>query len=147
MVASAQGVDISNWNPTETPAGLAGLSFAICKATEALNFTDPSFAANWAAIKTAGIARGAYHFLHPDLDGATQAKYFIAAVKARGLAAGDMLWCDSETVDPRADVCTLAFLRECVTLAPPGVIVGTYTDHVVGQTLHQTAAAFPNLWF
>lgn len=146
-MTSAQGIDVSNWQPDETPAKLAGLQFAIAKATESTYFTDGNFAANWAAMTAAGIARGAYHFLHPDTDGAAQARYFWSVVSPHGVKAGDMLWCDSETSSPSADSCTHAFLTELHALAPAGVVIGTYTNEAVGQTLHTTAAAFPVLWF
>lgn len=146
-MTSAQGIDISNWNPAETPAGLAGLQFAIAKATESTYFADGKFAGNWAAMTAAGVARGAYHFLHPDTDGAAQARYFWSVVAPHGVRAGDMLWCDSETSSPSADSCTHAFLTELRILAPAGVLIGTYTNEAVGQTLHQTAAAFGVLWF
>jgi lysozyme len=142
MVASAQGQDRSSYQPV---VPWTGLSFGIAKATEGTAITDPSFARNWRALS--GSMRGAYHFLHPDENGVTQAQHFMSAVKPQGLVAGDMLWCDSELPAGNADAVTLAFLREAASLAPTGVIVGTYTNHNVGQSLKQTAATFPDLWF
>jgi lysozyme len=144
MTASAQGQDRSVFQPVTS---WDGCSFGIVKATEDLDLTDATFAQNWANLKDAGIPRGAYHFLHPGQDGTAQARHFLTVVKARGLEAGDMLWCDSETPAGTADECTLAFLREAAALAPAGVITGTYCNHVTGQLLRKTAAEFPELWF
>lgn len=142
MVATAKGQDRSSYQPV---ASWGGLSFGICKATEGLTWTDPAFARNWRHLD--GMMRGVYHFLHPDQDGAAQARHFMSVVTPRGLAAGDMLWCDSETPHSDVDAVTLAFLREAARLAPPGVKIGTYANHNVGQALHKTAATFPDLWF
>ena len=144
MTASAQGQDRSVYQPV---TGWDGLAFGIVKATEATTLTDATFAANWAALKKAGLPRGAYHFLHPAEDAVTQARHFHAVVSAAGLAAGDMLWCDSETVAGNADEATLAFLDELRSLAPAGVVTGTYSNHAAGSLLHRTAAAYPDLWF
>lgn len=142
MVVSAQGQDRSSYQPV---ASWGSLAFGICKATEGTGWTDPTFTRNWRNLD--GMMRGAYHFLHPEEDGAAQARYFMSRVLPRGLAAGDMLWCDSETMHAGVDDVTLAFLREVAAMAPPGVKIGTYTNHNVGQVLHKTAATFPDLWF
>ena len=61
----------------------AGYGFTIVKATEGVQYTDPSFAANVTAARTAGLLVGAYHLMR-----ATpieqQAHDFIAAISGRG---------------------------------------------------------------
>jgi lysozyme len=59
-----------------------GVDFAYIKATEGADHHDPRFAANWAAARREGIARGAYHFFTLCRSGAEQAANFIATVPA-----------------------------------------------------------------
>lgn len=42
------------------------IEFAICKATEANGWNDPSFAHNWAGIESVDLVRGAYHYAQPE---------------------------------------------------------------------------------
>jgi len=92
-MSSAQGIDVSSFQSTLTPAELAGYAFAFAKATEGSGGTDARFTGNWAAIKAAGIHRGAYHEMWPGSQAspAAQAAHFLATAKAAGLAPGDML--------------------------------------------------------
>lgn len=74
------GIDVSlyqkviNWHQVKA----AGVDFAYIKATQGNNITDPRFAANWVAAKSAGIQRGAYHFFKFGAMG--QAAYFLRAL-------------------------------------------------------------------
>ena len=139
MGTSAQGKDFSSYQANLTTADLDGLAFAFTKATEGPSDTDPSFAANWAAIRAKGIRRGAYHELWSpgSSPAATQAAHFLAVVKAAGLERGDMLavvasdyggvtgaevraWCDIVAaacpgcpVLVYSDLSTLAALTSC----------------------------------
>ncbi|HKG23872.1 MAG TPA: GH25 family lysozyme [Blastocatellia bacterium] len=85
----ATGVDVShfqgavNWDEVKG----AGSSFAFTKATEGLNTVDPMFAANWPAMKDAGLLRGAYHFFHASEDATAQANHFMGIVR---LQPGDL---------------------------------------------------------
>lgn len=102
MADLARGVDVSNYAGDFNWAGTSGLSFGICRATEGLggpgmNSPDPFLGWNWPRIKQRGLARGAYHFLHPGLDGAEQARYFVDVLSGQGLQTTDMLWLDNET--------------------------------------------------
>jgi lysozyme len=77
----------------------SGRVFAIAKATEGTTYTDPSFAANWAGMRAAGLIRGAYHFGHPGSDAVTQADRFVNVVRPVG---GDLqLVLDLEVTDGR----------------------------------------------
>ena len=91
----AQGIDVSRWQQTVDWASVksAGMSFAFAKATQGVQVVDRFFAANWAAIKNVGLARGAYHFYDPMLDAAQQAQFFIRTVKP---GPGDMFVLDVE---------------------------------------------------
>src|SRR5918996_1407603 len=76
------GIDVSHfqgeidWRAVEA----ADVRFAFIKATEGLDDVDPCFAQNWQRSRAAGLLRGAYHFLHPNLDARQQAAHFLAVV-------------------------------------------------------------------
>lgn len=83
--ASELGVDVASWqhpdgSSIDWPAVKAdGVSFAFVKATEGVSYTNPYFAADWAASADAGLFRGAYHFARPSAgSAAAQARYFVS---------------------------------------------------------------------
>lgn len=90
---TVKGVDISHYDGTidwATAHG-SGIDFAFAKATESTNYTDPTFATNWAGMKAAGVVRGAYHFFHADVDPTAQMTFFVQAIQsAGGLQPGDL---------------------------------------------------------
>lgn len=55
----------------------AGVRFAILKATEGIAFRDPRYCVNVERAIEAGIQVGAYHFVHLDEDGSSQAEFFM----------------------------------------------------------------------
>jgi lysozyme len=126
MAERAHGIDVSNFSGNFNWAGTSGLSFGICRASQGLgargtNSPDPFLPWNWPRIKAKGLARGAYHFLDPRLDGAAQARYFVKTVSAVGLETTDMLWLDNETAGasvPAVAACARAFMAELVRLRP-----------------------------
>lgn len=77
-----RGIDIShhqgviNWSKVAAE----NVVFAFTKATENVGFKDSFFDANWAAMKSNNILRGAYHFFRPKADAAKQAANFLNAV-------------------------------------------------------------------
>lgn len=61
----------------------SGRSFGIVKATEGTFYTNPYFAQDWKGMAAAGLVRGSYDFVHPQLPLTTafdQAKYYVAAL-------------------------------------------------------------------
>ncbi|MGD0556413.1 MAG: GH25 family lysozyme [Streptosporangiaceae bacterium] len=93
-VKSAQGEDRSSYQPI---GPWTADDFGFTKATEGLTWTDPTFEANWKALRTQVKFRGAYHFLHLELGGEEQAAFFLSFVQEHGgLEPGDMLVVDSE---------------------------------------------------
>jgi len=92
-MSNAVGEDRSSF---QSVSSWAGNAFAFAKATEGTSWSDPTFAANWANAGSAGKVRGAYHFFHPAESPSAQAQFFMSAVKARGLRAGDVLIADVE---------------------------------------------------
>jgi GH25 family lysozyme M1 (1,4-beta-N-acetylmuramidase) len=95
VVHSAQGEDRSDWQ--SIGPWTAENTFGFAKATEGLGWTDPTFEANWRALKQERKFRGAYHFFNPAESGAAQADFFLNYVLGHGgLVPGDMLVVDSE---------------------------------------------------
>lgn len=126
MAGNAQGIDVANYAGQFDWAGTSGLSFGICRASQGLgasgtNSPDPYLSWNWPRIKDQGLARGAYHFLDPDLDGAEQASYFVNTVSAVGLETTDMLWLDNETAGASVTAvaaCARDFMAKLTSLRP-----------------------------
>jgi lysozyme len=98
LPAGAQpGLDVSHYQGAIdwTAVSTGGYVYDFAKASEGVNSADEYFAANWPAIKAAGLLRGAYHYFHPSMDGQTQADYFLQCLsEANGgtamLAQGDL---------------------------------------------------------
>lgn len=84
-----RGIDVSHFQGSVdwAAARAGGIVFGFAKATEGRSEVDPEFAANWSAMREAGVVRGAYHFFDPDVDAEAQADHFIATVQ---LAPGDL---------------------------------------------------------
>jgi lysozyme len=94
-----QGIDVSHWQGSINWNGVrsAGKRYAICKATEGLDYTDPTFATNYAGIRAAGLLRSAYHMGHPAVNAAAQADFFYDTVQPQ---SGDLpLVLDLEKTD------------------------------------------------
>ncbi len=89
IIMNFEGIDVSHFQGTIdwTKVRASGKAFAFAKATEGVDLVDPTFSTNWAAMREAGIVRGAYHFFEPDDDAEAQANLFIATVE---LAPGDL---------------------------------------------------------
>jgi len=171
---SAQGEDRSDFQPV-TPVG--SLDFIFYKATEGLTWESKTYPANIAQARSESKPLGSYHFLHPGLSGAAQARFFLDFIRRHGgLRDGDQLVVDSELMagvqpaSPRShlgldlghppgpaafalavsgvDACTKLFLDTLHGLVNPGKHpLLTYTMGSVGQHLHATASAHPLLWF
>jgi lysozyme len=89
------GMDVSDFqtNVNWQSVNEAGYSFAYCKATEGLNWTADTFAANWAGLAAAGMLRGAYHLFHFDEDPVLQADHFLKVVQPRsGISRRPSIW-------------------------------------------------------
>jgi lysozyme len=156
----AQGKDVSDFQPVQTVADWKNFDFGFMKASEGTGWKSQTFGTqpdgspgDWANIKTAGKPRGAYHFLHPGEDIASQVGNFLGVIKAAGgLHPGDMLVVDTEVFDgltgAQVDTATKAFLDTLAgkidTTRHPLIV---YTMNEVGQFLKNTAAAYPLLWF
>jgi lysozyme len=115
---TVKGVDVSHYDGTiDWPTVHAGgVAFAFVKATESTDYVDPQFSGHWAAMKSAGVVRGAYHFFHPDVDPTAQITFFLQTVEnAGGLAAGDLPPAiDFEVTNSVADATIAANLKTAI---------------------------------
>jgi lysozyme len=95
------GIDVSNWQGSEFPWDhfRGKIQFALAKATEGTDFTDPDFAHNIAMMKEIGVIRGAYHFFHPAKDTAKQLMKFADVCDHAGIGKDDLIALDHETSD------------------------------------------------
>lgn len=95
------GIDISNAQPLDIDWSLvlkSGIQFVYPKATEGINYTDPKFATFAKNAKTAGLAVGAYHYLHVrhniPQDADKQADQFCDVYMSNGCTLIPMLDCE-----------------------------------------------------
>jgi lysozyme len=110
-----EGIDVSHWQGVINWAAVAGagIAFAYMKATEGRTFVDDRFAANWAAAKANGIARGAYHFGRPGTDPVAQARHFYNTVRP---GSGDLPLClDIEATDSQTPTQVRNWIQRFVT--------------------------------
>lgn len=79
-----KGIDVSVWQGDIdwSQVRAAGIEFAYLKATEGGDHIDPNFLNNWAAARSAGVPRGAYHFIYWCRPAHEQAVWFILNVPA-----------------------------------------------------------------
>jgi lysozyme len=78
-----QGVDVSGYNPSVNWQKLRGqeIQFTFIKATEGTGYFNEYFNEQWTGAKSAGLLRGAYHYLRGAIDGAAQADFFLSKVE------------------------------------------------------------------
>lgn len=137
-----KGIDVSGWN-AETYA-TSGTDFAFVKATEGTSYVNSKQGRQAATARTAGLALGFYHFLHPGSIKA-QAAYFVDKC---GSLEGDMLVCDWETSAKGARPSNAdkdAFLREVKRLRPTHK-VGLYCNRDYWLNRDRTSYAGDFLW-
>jgi len=99
-ITRARGIDVSEYQGEVNWAAVAadGVRFAFLRASSG-KYADPTFARNWQGAGAAGVLRGAYHYLQPDVGG--QAGFFVNAVAGRELELG--YWADVEAAGLTAD--------------------------------------------
>jgi Lyzozyme M1 (1,4-beta-N-acetylmuramidase) len=127
VAGNAKGIDVSNFQRQlqlgrhHRACRSASAGPARAWAPRAPTRRIPFLAWNWPRIKAKGLARGAYHFLDPRLDGAAQASHFVQTVSKVGLETTDMLWLDNEAAgsSPAAvAACARAFMARLTSLRP-----------------------------
>lgn len=153
-VASAQGIDVSNFQGQFNWAGTRGLSFGVYRLTQGLggpgtNSPDPTARHNHDGIAERRLHRGAYHFLDPVLNGAAQARYFADHAARLGLTSRDMLWLDNEADNGagagRTAECAATFMAELDHLLPHQPR-GVYTFISFATSGHNTGLGRFPLW-
>lgn len=87
-----QGIDVSHHNGSVSwpKVRQAGQTYAFARVSDGLTTLDRTFAANWPAIRSAGIIRGAYQFFRPRRDPVELADMMLRVIDENGgLKAGD----------------------------------------------------------
>jgi WD40 repeat protein len=82
-VSPTSGIDVSRWQGVIDWNAVkeSGYSFAVARATVGNSYVDPLFAQNWAAIKTAGLIRGSYSVIKPEIDPKQQVALFVRTLE------------------------------------------------------------------
>jgi GH25 family lysozyme M1 (1,4-beta-N-acetylmuramidase) len=78
----SEGIDVSHWQGSIDWAKVAaaGKAFAYLKASEDVDYADPTYATNRARAKANGLFVGAYHFAQPEAtagDAVAEADHFV----------------------------------------------------------------------
>ena len=112
---TVEGIDVSAGDGTVdwVKVKASGRVFAFAKVTEGMTYVDPSFATNWAAMKRAGLIRGAYHYFRPQDEGAVQATWMLHNLGT--LEVDDLPpVLDVETTDSQATATVNSRIAACV---------------------------------
>ena len=91
--ATLPGIDVSHWQGDIDWSAVAesGKRFVFLKATDDVDYVDPTFATNRAQARANGLSVGAYHFARPDPsrgDARREARHFVDVVDP---GPGDLL--------------------------------------------------------
>ncbi len=125
------GLDVSDYDGTIDWGQVAssGHTFAIARISDGTANPDTTFAANWPAMKAAGLIRGSYQFFRASADPTAQANMVIAAVGTLG--AGDLApVADVEVMDGESGATLVANLAIWISVvaARTGRTPIIYTD-------------------
>ena len=77
---SLNGIDVASYQSDMNVGEVAG-DFALVKATEGVDYTNPAFSRHAKQTLSAGKKLGVYHFIRSDSDIKQQANYFLTTVK------------------------------------------------------------------
>lgn len=78
---SLNGIDIASYQAGMDVCKVLG-DFVVVKATEGIDYTNPSFSVHAKQTLTAGKKLGLYHFIRKDVDIKKQADYFLTTVQS-----------------------------------------------------------------
>jgi lysozyme len=131
-----QGLDVARYqgNIDFARARASGQHFVFIKATEGRDYIDPNFYANWNGARSAGMARGAYHFMTWCSTAAEQAAWFRQMVPADRDALPpvlDLEWNNHSSCKahpPKADVLEKVQVMLAAMEAHTGKMPIIYTD-------------------
>ena len=139
------GVDVSryqgivDWAAVRAACARPDFAVAAWKVTQGQRTLDPTAARNRADAAAAGFRwRFGYHWLTPDVDGVTQARWFLN--NFQGIAAGEGVICDAE----QAGITANQVLAFCQTIeGTTGRPVAVYTGiHVAGGSIWRDTRIF-----
>jgi lysozyme len=150
------GPDVASWQGAVNWAQVAasGAGFGFTKATGGAWYTNPTLAANWAGMKAAGLARGAYHYAFessgepfPGQGPEAEAEWFLAQLEPLGIEPGDMLVLDIEEGQGDLGEWALRWLRhvEAEVGFKPLLYTGAWFADPHGFGNHPELAGYP-LW-
>lgn len=127
------GIDISYWDSGLVIRNVSA-DFVICKATEGVGFTDPTFRNFADQTLACGRLLGAYHFARSNSGPEEQADYFVATVKP--YLGRCTLWLDWENAEgydhatlDQGPTWALRWLRRVKRMT--GITPGIYTSKSV----------------
>jgi len=139
-----KGVDVSYYQGTVnwTSVKSSGHAFAFARASDGVNYPDTKFAANWPAMKNAGVIRGVYQFFRPGQDVQDQVDLLFSKLNAAGgLDAGDLPpVLDLETTDNVASSTVVARAKswlqkvEAKSGVKPIVYTAAFMSSVIGTS-------------
>jgi lysozyme len=131
-----KGIDVSEYQGNVNWSAVAdsGVRYCFLKATEGVESRDPTFTKNWAALRSVGIIRSAYHFFIASKDPVVQANNFLGLTRS--------LW-ETNDLPPVLD------LEKSYGLSPDRVIdqAGIWLDTVekaIGR--RPILYTFPSFW-
>lgn len=114
-IAQPLGVDVASYQgyPDWGAVAGSGVVFGFTKLTEGDGYVNPTAAHNWSGMRSAGLARGCYHFARPDANGAeAEADFFCDTFLGLGdQQPGDILALDLEDGTGDLGPWALAWLR------------------------------------
>jgi GH25 family lysozyme M1 (1,4-beta-N-acetylmuramidase) len=132
------GIDVSSNNGTVdwTAVAGAGMAFGFVKASEGVGYVNPNFRRDWAAIKAAGMVRGAYHFARPDLGNTPQAEamWFWSVIPDFG--PGDIVILDIEQGNGDLSGWVQAFMATLMARAAVRPVLYSYGPFIRDHNLY-----------
>ena len=146
-----KGIDVSYYQGTVDWAKVkgAGQSFAFVRVSDGVNYPDAKFAANWPAVKNAGLVRGLYQYFRPTQDVQAQVDLLFTKLNAAGgLQAGDLPPVLDLETDGGLDAATVVARAKdwlAKVEAKIGVKPIVYTAAFMSSTIGTSFGAYP-LW-
>ncbi|HZV01803.1 MAG TPA: GH25 family lysozyme [Planctomycetota bacterium] len=144
----AHGIDVSQYDGALDWSKIAasGVTFAIARVSDGLNYPDPYFAKNWSGMKANGVIRGVYQFFRPEQSAVAQADLLL---KATTFEPGDLPpFLDFEVTDNQsAATMTAGIAAWCREIqSRTGLTPLIYTSHRVWTGIGVSAPAGVQLW-
>jgi hypothetical protein len=138
LMSYVTGVDVSSYQVSDFDT--SGLAFAIVKATESTDYTNPNYSAQVAHARAGGLVVGHYHFAR-STDSAAEVAYFasVAEIEASDIIALD--WEESSVTPAARD----AWLADVKARFPRNRVV-LYCDAEFWTELDPTHSCGDGLW-